>query len=339
MQSLELTIQTLGRYIGQLVEHNPDLELPSEVRRMLQQLDDLERQRRKPVFADRKIGKSISVNSHLGFPLKVLEELSERDELGSPQKQKKEKTPFFEQLRQQQQQLQQQRNNHNNNTNNSNQHHNNNGNMSTNHVEPPIVIPPTPPTRPNRLLDNASARSVMQTKLDELRLPEHVDKFVANIKSPLEVDSGVGTPLSPPSTASNASNASSNSSGITTGSIFSRMGYKTTPASLSPLATRQPSMAAIALEEEPTAATIPVSEPEPEPTPLMHPLSMVGGDVNVRFKGTTQLKSIRPVHHMRAITLPSTESEPGVVAAATAGAATAAAAAATATATTATGRS
>lgn len=95
VQSLELTIQTLGRYVGQLVEHNPDLELPNEVRRMLQQLDDLERQRRKPIFAERKIGKSVSVNSHLGFPLKVLEELTERDEHGSPQKLKKEKTPFL----------------------------------------------------------------------------------------------------------------------------------------------------------------------------------------------------------------------------------------------------
>jgi len=174
------------------VEHNPDLELPNEVRRMLQQLDDLDRQRRKPIFTERKIGKSISVNSHLGFPLKVLEELTERDEHGSPQKQKKEKTPFFEQLRQQQQQ------------------HRLNG-QSSNASE---SVSPTPPSRPNRLLDNASARTVMQVKLDELKLPEHVDKFVANIKSPLEVDSGVGTPLSPPSTASNSSG----------GSIFSRGG-------------------------------------------------------------------------------------------------------------------
>ncbi|XP_032592680.1 TBC1 domain family member 4 isoform X2 [Drosophila grimshawi] len=298
VQSLELTIQTLGRYIGQLVEHNPDLELPSEVRRMLQQLDDLDRQRRKPIFAERKINKSISVNSHLGFPLKVVEELSERDEPGSPQKQRKEKTPFFEQLRQQQQHLQQQRN------------HSQNG-----HNEPLIVLP-TPPTRPNRLLDNASARSVMQTKLDELKLPEHVDKFVANIKSPLEVDSGVGTPLSPPSTASSNSTSSSQS---TTGSIFSRMGYKTTPSALSPMTMRHSCSGAIGSTTAPT--TVPHEQTKPiamaaielidavgqqdqqEPEPGMHPLSMVGGDVQCRFNGTTQLKSIRPVHHMRAITL------------------------------------
>ncbi|KAH8344340.1 hypothetical protein KR084_009926 [Drosophila pseudotakahashii] len=279
VQSLELTIQTLGRYVGQLVEHNPDLELPNEVRRMLQQLDDLERQRRKPIFTERKIGKSISVNSHLGFPLKVLEELTERDELGSPQKQKKEKTPFFEQLRQQQQQ------------------HRLNG-QSTNASE---SVSPTPPSRPNRLLDNASARTVMQVKLDELKLPEHVDKFVANIKSPLEVDSGVGTPLSPPSTASNSSG----------GSIFSRMGYRTTPPALSPLAQRQSYGVAITtapspqhMEEVPPATTMAVIAREDVEEPqAMHPLSMVGGDVNVRFKGTTQLKSIRPVHHMRAIPL------------------------------------
>nr|NP_730989.2 pollux, isoform D [Drosophila melanogaster]AAN13258.2 pollux, isoform D [Drosophila melanogaster] len=281
VQSLELTIQTLGRYVGQLVEHNPDLELPNEVRRMLQQLDDLDRQRRKPIFTERKIGKSVSVNSHLGFPLKVLEELTERDELGSPQKQKKEKTPFFEQLRQQQQ-----------------QHRLNGGGQSSNVGESGS---PTPPSRPNRLLDNASARTVMQVKLDELKLPEHVDKFVANIKSPLEVDSGVGTPLSPPSTASNSSG----------GSIFSRMGYRTTPPALSPLAQRQSYGVAITtapcpqhMEEVAPATTMAVMPQEDveEPQP-MHPLSMVGGDVNVRFKGTTQLKSIRPVHHMRAIPL------------------------------------
>ncbi|XP_034665464.1 TBC1 domain family member 4 isoform X2 [Drosophila subobscura] len=307
VQSLELTIQTLGRYVGQLVEHNPDLELPNEVRRMLQQLDDLERQRRRPIFADRKIGKSISVNSHLGFQLKVLEELTERDEHGSPQKLKKEKTPFFEQLRQQQQQL-----------------HRMNGQSSNGPAGEPVptvavaVAPaPTPPSRPNRLLDNASARTVMQTKLDELKLPEHVDKFVANIKSPLEVDSGVGTPLSPPSTASNSSG----------GSIFSRMGYKTTPPALSPLATRQTygsSVVAITtapapgpMEQVPPATSI-AAMPQQEEEQAMHPLSMVGGDVNVRFKGTTQLKSIRPVHHMRAIPLggvqhqSSTESSVGV---------------------------
>ncbi|BFF91606.1 TBC1 domain family member 4 [Drosophila madeirensis] len=307
VQSLELTIQTLGRYVGQLVEHNPDLELPNEVRRMLQQLDDLERQRRRPIFADRKIGKSISVNSHLGFQLKVLEELTERDEHGSPQKLKKEKTPFFEQLRQQQQQL-----------------HRMNGQSSYAPAGEPVptvavaVAPaPTPPSRPNRLLDNASARTVMQTKLDELKLPEHVDKFVANIKSPLEVDSGVGTPLSPPSTASNSSG----------GSIFSRMGYKTTPPALSPLATRQTygsSVVAITtapapgpMEQVPPATSI-AAKPQQEEEQAMHPLSMVGGDVNVRFKGTTQLKSIRPVHHMRAIPLggvqhqSSTESSVGV---------------------------
>ncbi|XP_044313313.1 TBC1 domain family member 4 isoform X3 [Drosophila rhopaloa] len=279
VQSLELTIQTLGRYVGQLVDHNPDLELPNEVRRMLQQLDDLERQRRKPIFTERKIGKSISVNSHLGFPLKVLEELTERDEHGSPQKQKKEKTPFFEQLRQQQQQ------------------HRLNG-QSSNASE---SVSPTPPSRPNRLLDNASARTVMQVKLDELKLPEHVDKFVANIKSPLEVDSGVGTPLSPPSTASNSSG----------GSIFSRMGYRTTPPALSPLAQRQSYGVAITtapsphqMEEVPPATTMASMPREDVEEPqAMHPLSMVGGDVNVRFKGTTQLKSIRPVHHMRAIPL------------------------------------
>ncbi|TMW50436.1 hypothetical protein DOY81_004489 [Sarcophaga bullata] len=319
VQSLELTIQTLGRYVAHLAERNIDLEIPQEIRRILQQLDDLEKQRRKPLFADRKIGKSVSVNSHLGFPLKVLEELNEREEHGSPQKTKK--TPFFEntyeQLRQQRHQRYEATSSGEDST------------SPTRHVKQPMQ-------RPNRLYDDKD----IQTRFDELKLPEQVDRFMANIKSPLEVDSGVGTPLSPPSTSSNSSAQSSSS--LSSGSLFSRIGYKNTPAVFtSPLANRQtftttPTILTSPIKLSPernsalkinsqklqenntttataaTAAAVEIVNKE-----AMHPLSMVG-EVNVKFNGTTQLKSIKPVHYLKSLstsgalyhqTLPETETE------------------------------
>ncbi|XP_019890540.2 TBC1 domain family member 4 isoform X1 [Musca domestica] len=318
VQTLELTIQTLGRYVSHLAERNIDLEIPQEVRRILQQLDDLEKQqRRRPLFTERKIGKSVSVNSHLGFPLKVLEELNEKEEHGSPQKTKK--TPYFEntyeQLRQQKR---------------------GGGPLAsadatispTRQISAPTIQQPQSPElaqpqrqmsmqqpqqRPNRLYnDKGPNLQEMQSRLDELKLPEHVDRYMAQIKSPLEVDSGVGTPLSPPSTSSNSSQSSS----LSSGSIFSRMGYKNTPAVFSPNASRQ--LFGMAASNEvggstspAKAAAVPPAEepklPEVNKTEAMHPLSMVG-EVNVRFNGTTQLKSIRPVHHVKSpVTPPATK--------------------------------
>ncbi|XP_061390357.1 TBC1 domain family member 1 [Musca vetustissima] len=316
VQSLELTIQTLGRYVSHLAERNIDLEIPQEVRRVLQQLDDLEKQRRRPLFTERKIGKSVSVNSHLGFPLKVLEELNEKEEHGSPQKTKK--TPYFEntyeQLRQQKRgaalggsatptdstisptrqisapAMQQQP-------------------QSPELTQPQRQQSVQQQQRPNRLYsDKGPNLQEMQSRLDELKLPEHVDRYMAQIKSPLEVDSGVGTPLSPPSTSSNSSQSSS----LSTGSIFSRMGYKNTPAVFSPNASRQlfgvatPTMESGNTSPAKAAAVPPAEEaqlPEVNKTEAMHPLSMVG-EVNVRFNGTTQLKSIRPVHHLKSPVTP-----------------------------------
>ncbi|XP_055847242.1 TBC1 domain family member 4 isoform X2 [Episyrphus balteatus] len=232
VQTLELTIQTLGRFVGHIVERDVDLELPSDVRRILQQLDDIEKQRRRPYFSDRKINKSISVNSHLGFPLKVLEELNEREEGSSPVK---KKTPFFENTYEH---LRQQRAGGGPSTQNINQQQQ------------------QQQQRPNRLIDSNTITEG-HSRYDELKLPTHVDRVVSNLKSPIEVDSGVGTPISPPPSIS-----ISNSSG-----------------QKSPLINRQD--VGLKIEE-------------------MHPLSMVG-DVNVRFNGTTQLKSFRPVHHSKTI--------------------------------------
>lgn len=185
-----MTVETLGHFLEQLVQHNHNVELPGEIRRIVQHIGQTESLRKKPIFIERKIGKSMSVNAQLGFPLKVLEELNES--LESPVKTAPKK-PFFEntyhQIRQQNQ------------------------------------------MRPNRL-DTG------------MKLPRHVEQAIENMSvSPKEVDSGVVSPLSPPSSS-------------------------------------------IDLDIAPTV----------HPT-NMHPLSNCE-DVNFQFNGTTtQLKSIRPVHH------------------------------------------
>lgn len=86
-QSLEVTIQTLGDYLTSLSIHRTDIDFPTDIRRLLQQLEcqhNQQRQqqmKRRPVFLDRKIGKSVSVNNSLGMSLKVLVELNENDNM------------------------------------------------------------------------------------------------------------------------------------------------------------------------------------------------------------------------------------------------------------------
>lgn len=93
VQNLETTVETLGQFMLQLVEKSPDMEesLPSDVQRILQQIGNLNAQRKKPIFMERKIGKSMSMNAQLGFPMKILEEL-EGHENGNG----KPKSTFFE---------------------------------------------------------------------------------------------------------------------------------------------------------------------------------------------------------------------------------------------------
>lgn len=97
VQSLETTVETLGQFMLQLVDKNNDIEIPSDVRRIIQQIGHLERQRKKPIFMERKIGKSLSVNANIGFPMKVLEELECHDN-GNKNNENygKPKSAFFE---------------------------------------------------------------------------------------------------------------------------------------------------------------------------------------------------------------------------------------------------
>lgn len=91
VQNLETTVETLGQFMLQLVEKNSEIEetLPSDVQRILQQLGNQNAQRRKPIFLERKIGKSMSMNAQLGFPTKIVEELE-------GQESSKPKSTFFE---------------------------------------------------------------------------------------------------------------------------------------------------------------------------------------------------------------------------------------------------
>lgn len=220
IQGLEVTVSCLGRFLYNLAELNPELELPGDVRRIVQQINYSEQQqRKKPVFLDRRIGKSVSVNSHLGLALKVLEEETVTGTNdngngvsdGTPiNNNNKKKSPFFEhtfeQIRQQKQGL-----------------------------------------RLNRLEGDTSDGRMMAP-------PELIvsSKLVALEKTPNDNDSGIATPLSPSAVTNISSNSSSNNSNK--------------------------------------------SETESEPESLQseqHPLSNCAGDINVRFNGTTQLKSIR----------------------------------------------
>lgn len=105
IQTMENTVQVLGQFLNNLVDKRPDIELPGDIRRIIQSMDNIATARRMPIFVERKIGKSMSVNSHLGFPLKALEELNETLDRDSTQSPMKKKSQFFEstyeQIRQQ----------------------------------------------------------------------------------------------------------------------------------------------------------------------------------------------------------------------------------------------
>lgn len=164
VNTLEVTVQSLGNYVLQITDKHHNIELPGEIRRIVQQILHQQKQaagatapnsvhdvRKKVLFSDRKIGKSMSVNSQLGFPLKVLEEQNECD---SPVK-TATKTQFFENTLQQ---------------------------MRENNKPRPSRLDPT------------------QKIIKEMKLPDHVEKALQSITtSPIQPDSGIATPISPKS--------------------------------------------------------------------------------------------------------------------------------------------
>ena len=84
------TIETLGDYLTSLTINRTDIDVPTDIRRLLQQFEyqqnkfQQQQTKRRPVFLDRKIGKSVSVNNSLGMSLKVLIEQNENDHQTPP---------------------------------------------------------------------------------------------------------------------------------------------------------------------------------------------------------------------------------------------------------------
>lgn len=216
VQSLETTVETLGQFMLNLFETNSDIEIPGDVRRIVQQISNLDSQRKKPIFVERKIGKSMSVNGQLGFPLKVLEELNESTEKENHQSPLKAKSPFFENtymhLRKQ------------NSRNRPNQLDARDGS----------VTKPKDVSISNKNNNNSVEPTAKATSADD-------DK-----KSDSGLDSGIATPLSP----------------------------------------KEHSITNI-------IETIPAADAPP--LGLHHPFGNCE-DVNFKYNGTTQLKSLRPMH-------------------------------------------
>lgn len=224
VQSLETTVETLGQFLLQLFETNHDIDMPGDVRRIVQQIGNLDQQRKKPVFVERKIGKSMSVNSNLGFPLKVLEELSEtveRDNGGLPSP-SRSKSQFFEntyqQLRKQTRMRPSQLE--------SKDEHQSNGNGFS---DPPANgLNGQPHTSGSNGNGASHDEKILRTSQDQL-------------------DSGIATPQSPVK----------GSNGL--------------------------------------MESLSVGEADASVPPALHPFGNCE-DVNFKFNGTTQLKSLRPIH-------------------------------------------
>lgn len=161
VQSLEVTVETIGQFINQLIDTRHDLEFPGDIRRIAQQIQNADQ--RKRGFVDRKISKSLSMTSHLGSMLKVLEEGNEAEH--SPKMKNK---------------LQQKNTNSNNNKNKMPFFENTFEQIR--HQKSAM-----------RLQTSPEGGSVYG-----LETPEVVHLAEQGGRTPKEIDSGIATPLSPP---------------------------------------------------------------------------------------------------------------------------------------------
>lgn len=227
VQSLETTVETLGQFLLQLFEVNHDIEIPGDVRRIVQQIGNLDQQRKKPIFIERKIGKSMSVNSNLGFPLKVLEELNESSErdnntISSPSR---SKSQFFE---------------------NTYAHLRKQSRMRPSQLDAKDEQHSTA----HRLSEDATngLNGQVAKSTTNGKSPSHDEKIST---SQDQLDSGIATPLTP---------VKSNN----------------------------------LMEAIPTSDTE-ISSTSAAAPPALHPFGNCE-EVNFKFNGTTQLKSLRPIH-------------------------------------------
>lgn len=96
VQSLEVTVETIGHFINQLIDTRHDIEFPGDIRRIAQQIQNAD-QRKQTRFVERKISKSLSMTSHLGSMLKVLQEEGNEGEQ-SPKARAKKYASHFEEM-------------------------------------------------------------------------------------------------------------------------------------------------------------------------------------------------------------------------------------------------
>lgn len=83
-RQMELTIQTLGQYISEVLDEHIGIDLPEDVRHIIQQLEDVERQQMNNPTA--RFGKSYSDNSYLRKPLKMLGNVESKKRLPTEEK-------------------------------------------------------------------------------------------------------------------------------------------------------------------------------------------------------------------------------------------------------------
>lgn len=81
---MELTIITLGQYISEVLDEHIGIDLPEDVRHIIQQLEDVGKQQMNNPTA--KFGKSYSDNSYLRKPLKILGNVESKKRLPSEEK-------------------------------------------------------------------------------------------------------------------------------------------------------------------------------------------------------------------------------------------------------------
>lgn len=164
VQSMEVTVETIGEFINRLIDTRHDLEFPGEIRRIAQQIQNAEQRKRGSggPFVERKISKSLSMTSHLGSMLRVLEEGNEEQQQQQSPKAMGKKLPFFE--------------------NTFEQMRHQKSVMRLNTTEGRLQTTPT--------INSGPEVAVLVAAAEEER--------EMGQRTPCEIDSGIATPLSPP---------------------------------------------------------------------------------------------------------------------------------------------
>lgn len=83
-RQMELTIQTLGQYISEVLDENIGVDLPEDVRHIIQQLEDISKHQMNNPIA--RFGKSYSDNSYLRKPLNILGNVESKKKLPTEEK-------------------------------------------------------------------------------------------------------------------------------------------------------------------------------------------------------------------------------------------------------------